>query len=255
MSGVTGLEKLCNPIFQCVCNYWQLSCVTNYVEMEKFQRDITRLLTDAKTKADQDPLLAREYAWMEKPLVFFIDYMIKEGRFPFSQEWRELSRNYNELSGDEKFFNLLSETLEYPDFHNSFVLFYIMLGLGFDGAYRFNHEYISQCMRFCMEKAYIEYDIYTEPVMPVPKKKHFLKKRRIFTIRTALIASAVFMVICFIINLAVFANTTRNYRRILERTSEDSVSREHAVREYAVREHAPREHTPPLNAAPGERDR
>jgi type VI protein secretion system component VasF len=223
MGGATGLEKLCNPVFLCLCNYWQLSCITNYVDGGKFQQDITGLLAEAKEKAEQDPLLALEYAWIEKPLVFFIDYMVKEGRFPFKQEWRELARNYNELSGDEKFFDLLSETLQYPEYQNSFMLFYIMLGLGFDGAYRYNREYIEQCMRLCMEKAVIDYDIYSEPVVTPPKKKHFFERSRKFTIRTALIASAVFMVLCFIINLVVFINSTENYRDILKRTADDSV--------------------------------
>jgi type VI protein secretion system component VasF len=194
------------------------------VDGEKFQRDITGLLAEAKEKAEQDPLLAREYAWIEKPLVFFIDYMVKEGRFPFKQEWRELARNYNELSGDEKFFDLLSETLEYPEYENSFILFYIMLGLGFDGAYRYKREYVEQCMRLCMEKASTDYDIYSQPVVTPPKKKHFFERRRkLFTIRTALIASAAFMVLCFIINLVVFINTTENYRTILKKTADDSV--------------------------------
>jgi type VI protein secretion system component VasF len=223
MSGVSELEKLCNPVFLCVCNYWHLSCITNYVEREKFQRDITALLAEAKQKAEGDPLLAREYAWIEKPLVFFIDYMVKEGRFPFNQEWRELARNYNELSGDEKFFNLLSETLEYPEHQNSFVLFYVMLGLGFDGAYRHNREYIEECMRRCMEKVSIDYDILSEPVISPPKKKSFFKKQRKLTVRTALIASAVFMALCFIINLVVFTNATENYRAVLKRTTDDSV--------------------------------
>jgi type VI protein secretion system component VasF len=223
MSDISALEKICYPVFQRVCNYWQLSRVTNNVEMEKFQRDIIQVLAEAKTRAQRDPALTREYAWIEKPLVFFIDYMVKEGRFPFSREWRELSRNYNELSGDEKFFDLLSQTMEYPNYRNSFVLFYIMLGLGFDGAYRFNQKYIQQCMRLCMEKARAAYDIYSEPVMPpLPKKKSFFRRRRVFTVRTALVASAVFMAICFIINLAVFAGTTKDYRALLEKTAADA---------------------------------
>jgi type VI protein secretion system component VasF len=191
--------------------------------MEKFQRDITQVLTEAKARAEEDAALSREYAWIEKPLVFFIDYIVKEGRFPFSREWRELSRNYNELSGDEKFFDLLSQTVEYPNYRNSFALFYIMLGLGFDGAYRFNQKYIRQCMRLCMEKARAAYDIYTEPLVPLPTRKPFFRRRRIFTVRLALIASAVFMAICLIINLAVFAGATKNYRVLLEKTAADAV--------------------------------
>jgi type VI protein secretion system component VasF len=232
MSGITELERICNPVFLRICEYWQLSCITNYVEKEKFRRDIIKCLGDAKKNAERDPQLAREYGWIEKPLVFFIDYMVKEGRFPFRQEWLELSRNYNELSGDEKFFDLLSETLSYPEFQNSVMLFYIMLGLGFDGAYRFNRNYIEQCMRLCMEKTAIDFDVYSEPIAAPPQKKRIFKRRNRLTVRAALIAGAVFMVICFIINLVTYISATENYREIIKRAADDSVPRPESVSVY-----------------------
>ncbi len=93
---ITELEKLCNPVFQCVCNYWQLGRVTDIVDRERFRNDITGILEEAGNKARRDPRLEQEFARIEKPLVFFIDYMVKEGRFPFREDWWELARNYNE---------------------------------------------------------------------------------------------------------------------------------------------------------------
>jgi type VI protein secretion system component VasF len=192
------------------------------VDREQFLSDIMGLMMEAGKKSRRDPRLEREFIWIEKPLVFFIDYMVKEGRFAFRDDWRELSRNYNELSGDEKFFDLLNETLNYPDFNNSFILFYSMLGLGFDGVYRYNRKYIEQCMLLCMEKAATDFDINSEPVSPAAKKKPFFKRQRKLTVRAALIASAVFMLVCFIINLVVFIDTTENYRELLKQTSSDA---------------------------------
>jgi len=221
---ITELEKLCNPVFQCVCNYWQLGRVTDIVDRERFRNDITGILEEAGNKARRDPRLEQEFARIEKPLVFFIDYMVKEGRFPFREDWWELARNYNELSGDEKFFDLLNETLNYPDSENSFALFYIMLGLGFDGAYRYNQKYIEQCMRLCAEKAAVDdTDIFSGPFLPQTRKKRFFARRGGFTIRKALIASAVIMLIGFIVNLTVFIVTTKNYRELLKRTVVDSL--------------------------------
>jgi len=57
------------------------------VDREKFRYDITGLLEEARKKARSDFHLERQYIWIEKPLVFFIDYMVKEGRFPFREEW------------------------------------------------------------------------------------------------------------------------------------------------------------------------
>jgi type VI protein secretion system component VasF len=222
---ITELEKLCNPIFKCICNYWQFSCISNMVDRGKFMQKILELLKEAEDKARTNPRLEREFAWIERPLVFFVDYIVKEGRFPFKDEWWELSRNYNELSGDEKFFDLLNETLEHPDFQNSFILFYVMLGLGFDGAFGNNKKYIEQCMRLCMEKAVVDFDIYSEPILPPAQKKHFFLRQRKLTVRTALIASTVFMLVCFIINIFVFSSTTENYRELLKRTAADSIPR------------------------------
>jgi type IV/VI secretion system ImpK/VasF family protein len=213
----TELEKLCNPVFQCLCNYWQLSRVTGAADREKFLRDITGLLEQARKNASREPLLEREFAWMEKPLVFFIDYIVKEGRFPYSAEWRELARNYNELSGDEKFFDILNETLEKPDHGNSIVLFYVMLGLGFDGAYRNKRDHIEQCMRLCAEKAVFDYDIHSEPVISPHGGKFRVKRRPRFGIRAIIAVCALFMVACFIVNLTVFTDATDNYREILNR--------------------------------------
>lgn len=218
----TELEKICNPIFQCLCNYWQLSCITNMVDIEKFKHDLIKLFVDAEKKADMDPALKKEFSWIEKPLVFFIDYIVKEGRFSFRENWMELARNYNELSGDEKFFDLLDETLKNPDYNNSIILFYIMMGLGFNGIYNFNNKYVEQCMQLCMEKAVTDFDIYSEHFTPEKKKKAFFMRKPKNYIRIAIIASAIFMVIGFIVNLAVFANTTSDYRQILKQTVSSS---------------------------------
>jgi len=227
----SDLEKICNPVFQCVCNYWQLSRIGGAVDKEKFRRDITELLQEAERMASRDSGLGREFAWVEKPLVFFIDYMVKEGRFPFKEDWWELSRNYNELSGDEKFFDLLDETLERPDFANSFALFYVMLGLGFDGAYRHDRGHIERCMRLCAEKAALAgaagIDVYSEPVSPPFRKKSLFRRRRRFNVRTAVIASACFMVVGFIVNLMVFANITGDFRGTLRRAVDAAVPRTH----------------------------
>jgi type VI protein secretion system component VasF len=107
-----------------------------------------------------------------------------------------------------------------------------MLGLGFDGAYRYNQKYIEECMRRCMEKVPIDYDIYSEPVIDLPKKKYFFSRQRKLNIRTALIASAVFMVVCFIVNLVVFTNATENYREILRRTVDNSVPQSNSAAIY-----------------------
>jgi type VI protein secretion system component VasF len=224
MQGITELERLCNPVLLCICNYWELAARNEPVDQETMKRRLESLLREAKEKAGKNPVLAQEYQWIERPLIFFIDYMVKEGRFPFRYEWREFARNYKELSGDEKFFNLLEETLNYSEAISAVTLFYVMLGLGFDGIHRSDHEYVEQSMKRCAAKIPLDFNVYAEPLVHIPQKKlRPFKMRRILTLRLGLILSFLFMVLCFVINLTVFRDTTSSYRQILSTAAIDAV--------------------------------
>ncbi|MDR0410281.1 MAG: DotU family type IV/VI secretion system protein [Spirochaetaceae bacterium] len=224
MNKINELEKICNPLLLALCNYWQLACMDGQIELEPFREKIVSLLEDAKQEAALDETLAKEFSVIEKPLVFFIDYMVREGRFPFRAEWQILARSYNELSGDEKFFDLLEDTLNHPDEKNSADLFFLMLGLGFDGVHRRNPAYIQHCMMACNKRAIGEFDIFSEPIVTgTAKKKGIFIRRRRPDIRFALVASALFMAVCFIFNMVTFLRTTSEYRAILLKTVQDSI--------------------------------
>ncbi len=82
------------------------------------------------------------------PLLFFIDYMIKESTLPFADTWEEIAREYGEHAGDEKFYDLLDETLEEntPAANERLSVFYTCLGLGFTGFYTGQPEYLRRKM-------------------------------------------------------------------------------------------------------------
>jgi type VI protein secretion system component VasF len=184
--------------------------------LEKFRGDIEASLEDARLIAAADPALVRDYERIERPLVFFIDFMVKEGSFPFNREWRELGRNYNELSGDEKFFNLLSEALRNSSARNTIPLFYTMLGLGFEGAE--DHGSIEKIMQDCAAQFPTELDIRAEPIVEVATKKRNAgskKIRALRPLRTALVASVLFLVFSLVVNFAVFSRTTLPFRETL----------------------------------------
>jgi type VI protein secretion system component VasF len=224
MSKANELEKLCNPLLLAICNYWQLACMGSPVELEPFRKNIVSLLEEAKRTAALDETLAKEFSVIEKPLVFFIDYTVREGRFSFRNDWQILARSYNELSGDEKFFDLLEDALNYPDGKNSAALFFAMLGLGFDGIHRRNQAYIQHCMTVCAQRAAADFDIFSEPVLPeMPRKKGIFTRRRRPGVRFALIASALFMAACFVFNMVTFLQTTGGYRSLLSKTVQDSI--------------------------------
>jgi type VI protein secretion system component VasF len=218
MNAPATLEDLCRPVFTCFCNYWQLNQAGNPPFIRKFREDIETSLEDAKLLAASNPVLSREYERIERPLVFFIDFMVKEGSFPFSRDWRELGRNYNELSGDEKFFNLLSDALRDSKAHTAIPLFYTMLGLGFEGAYIQDRRFIEKTMKECAALFPGELDIREEPIVQinVEKRNAGLKKSRpLRPLRVGLFLSILLLIVSLIVNFTVFFETTLPFRESL----------------------------------------
>jgi type VI protein secretion system component VasF len=225
MNSLSELEKICNPILVCICNYWQYIHIGNHPAKEKFQDDIEFLLAGARTKAAKIPALSREYQKIEHSLVFFIDYMVKEGNFPFSRDWELMARRYNELSGDEKFFDLMEEALkeESPDAAS---LYYLMLGLGFEGVYRGNPEYLEEALKRCGEKFPEALDIQSEPLVSISLEKRQLAPRRpgfVKAVWGTLIFSALFALISLLVNLVNFGRATAEYRDALSQTEKSSI--------------------------------
>jgi type VI protein secretion system component VasF len=186
--------------------------------MEKFRENIETALEDARLLASADLNLSRDYERIDRPLVFFIDFMVIEGNFPFSRDWRELGRNYNELSGDEKFFNLLSDALGDTKAHNTVPLFYTMLGLGFEGAYIQDHKFIEKTMKECAARFPGELDIREEPLVKVATEKRIagLKRGRVLRPRrVALFFSLLLLAVSLIVNFAVFFDTAFPFRESL----------------------------------------
>jgi type VI secretion system protein ImpK len=131
------LLELCEPFFQYVCRLLRLARMGRTMEMNKVRKDIARILSDMKAKASISAELATQYEKVELPLIFFIDFMIKESKLSFARDWLELGRERNELAGDEKFFDLLEVELADPSdaATERLVIFYTCIGLGFTGIY------------------------------------------------------------------------------------------------------------------------
>ena len=131
------LPELCEPLFQYVSRLSRLSRMGHSMEMGQVRSDIKRILEEMKAGASGTAELISKYEKVELPLIFFVDFMIKESKLSFATEWLELGRERNELAGDEKFFDLLDADLADPSdaANQRLVIYYTCLGLGFTGIY------------------------------------------------------------------------------------------------------------------------
>lgn len=114
-------------------------------------RDLERIRKTGSAESNVAPLLEEACTYT----AFFVDYMVHEGPFPFSHAWQDLGRSmYNELAGDEKFFDFVQAHLEdeTADSLQHVELLYDMLVCGFSGALERRSVRLESLMRRCAEK-------------------------------------------------------------------------------------------------------
>ena len=131
------LLELCEPLFQYMCRLNRLARSGSALEMDQVRNDIKTIFEAMKAESLNIAALTSHYEKIELPLLFFVDFTIKESELVFAYDWYELGRERNELAGDEKFFDLLDENLEDTSgaATERLVIFYTCIGLGFTGVY------------------------------------------------------------------------------------------------------------------------
>jgi type VI protein secretion system component VasF len=159
---MTVLE-LCEPLFTKVCLLNRLGAGGGgFLSADHLRLEIGQLFDEMRKSADADPALRVQWQKLELPLIFFVDSMISESSLPLAATWNRnrLAYERKELAGDEKFFDLLDETLADPSDEASqrLLVYYTCIGLGFTGWYAGQPEYlrgkmldISQRIRAAME--------------------------------------------------------------------------------------------------------
>jgi type IV/VI secretion system ImpK/VasF family protein len=146
------LPELCEQLFQYVCMVNRVARTPRGVDLdfpalrETVQLAFSRLEENSKG----DPRLHAQFKRVEMPLIFFVDSMIAESALPLAPQWHKnrLAYERGELAGDEKFFDLLDETLAEPgaEADERLMIYYTCLGLGFTGWYAGQPEYLRQKM-------------------------------------------------------------------------------------------------------------
>ena len=159
---MTPLE-LCEPIFTKICVLNRLGRTNaSFLDYNGLRSEIDQLFAGLRNAAEADPALRVQWQKLELPMIFFVDSMISESSLAVAPTWNRsrLAYERKELAGDEKFFDLLDETLNDPsdEAAQRLLVFYTCLGLGFTGWYAGQPEYlrgkmldISQRIRSAME--------------------------------------------------------------------------------------------------------
>jgi type VI protein secretion system component VasF len=142
------LLELSEPLFQYMCRLNRSARKGGNYELGQVQSEIKGFLADAKAKSVGENL-SDQFDKIELPLTFFCDFMIKESALPWAREWKELAFERREMAGDEKFFDLLEETLKdkSPAANDRLTVFYTCIGLGFTGWYTSQPEYLRRKMK------------------------------------------------------------------------------------------------------------
>jgi type IV/VI secretion system ImpK/VasF family protein len=155
--------ELCEPIFRKICLLNRLGRKGGASrDYDSLRLEIEELFSQARRVSEEDPVLRLQWQKMEFPLVFFIDSMISESGLNAASNWNRnrIAYERKELAGDEKFFDLLDETLRDPseEATQRLLVYYTCIGLGFTGWYAGQPEYlrgkmldISQRIRSAME--------------------------------------------------------------------------------------------------------
>jgi type IV/VI secretion system ImpK/VasF family protein len=143
-----SLLDICEPLFQYICRLNRSARKGGNYDLSQVQSEIKGLLAEARNRA-VSANHAEAWEKIELVLMFFCDFMIKESSLPWAREWKELAFERHEMAGDEKFFDLLEETLKdrSPSANDRLAVFYVCMGLGFTGWYTGQPEYLRRKMK------------------------------------------------------------------------------------------------------------
>lgn len=140
------LVEICEPLLQYVCRLNRVGRKGGRVDFGVVRGEVKAIFQEMRAKAEQTPGMAGPYGEIEQVLVFFTDSMILNSQLKGG--WKPISHERGELGFEEKFWDLLEDTLK--DMSESatqrLAVFYVCIGLGFTGLYTGQPDYIRRKM-------------------------------------------------------------------------------------------------------------
>lgn len=144
------LLKLYEDLFQYLCQLNRMAKALVQPDIGRVRDRIKELLQQVQLETVTDVHLAKQVKALELPVIFTIDNLISTSGLKFASEWREnrLAKERNELTGDDKFFDLLDADLQdtSEEAAQRLAVFYSCLGLGFTGAWQGHPEKLREYM-------------------------------------------------------------------------------------------------------------
>jgi len=145
------LLELCDPLFQYICRFNRSARKGGHHDLHQVRQEVKAMLAEMAGKAKSQPGLSTQLEKIDIVLMFFVDFMIKSSAISNAGDWQELAFERKELAGDEKFFDLLEETLadRSEQANQRLSIYYTCMGLGFTGWYTGQPEYLRKKMLEC----------------------------------------------------------------------------------------------------------
>lgn len=120
------------------------------LDYEAARSEVRELFAEMAEKSRSDHRLAQQYQKIEPALVYFVDSIVAESSLHFATEWNQnrLAFERQLLAGDQRFFDMLDETLaeKGDDAAERLAVFYTCLGLGFLGWFAGQPEMLRRKM-------------------------------------------------------------------------------------------------------------
>ncbi len=202
------LPELCEPLFQYICRLNRSARKGGQHSHEQVRNEVKGLLSDILNKAKSDPALN---AHLDKGrggiyfvLLFFVDFMIHTSDLSFASDWQNLAYEEQEMGGEQKFFDMLDQTLadRSEAATERVAIYYICMGLGFTGWFSGQPEYLRRKMLEC--SARLRNQVNADESASVCPEAYNADTRMLFKpIRSSLVGMTIVLVVLVLAVLAI----------------------------------------------------
>jgi type IV/VI secretion system ImpK/VasF family protein len=212
------LLELYEDLFQYLNRLNRSARTPAQLDYARVRGEIRELLDQVIRTASTDVRLLNQAKKLELPVIFFVDGTISTSRLKFATQWAEnrLARERNELAGDERFFDLLEEDLKdtSEEAAERLAVYYVCLGLGFQGMYIGQVEHIRRYMEQIFPR--VRQWIDSDPRAKVSEEAYRFTDTRVLTeppSKKIILVTLVFLFLCLsalLVNYGLFAQASRD---------------------------------------------